>query len=56
MARHKTKSPTRLIAVAPILGSFFGLLIGTIGAITALGSVLQAAVDALVTPIAVGDQ
>ena len=55
MSRHASKSPTQLTSVAPILGSIFGLLIGAVGAVTALASLVNAAVDALLSSIIVGD-
>ncbi|SEN85137.1 DUF5671 domain-containing protein [Cryobacterium luteum] len=55
MSRHHAKSPTRLTGVAPILGAIFGLLIGAVGAVTAVASVVNAAVDALLFSTAVGD-
>ncbi|MDJ0339088.1 DUF5671 domain-containing protein [Cryobacterium sp. PH31-O1] len=56
MSRHPSRSPTQLTSVAPILGSIFGLLIGAVGAVTVLASVVNAAVDALLSSIAFGDQ
>lgn len=55
MARHPLKSPSRLTGVAPILTSIFGLLIGATGAVTALGSLVDAAVDATLGSIIVGE-
>jgi len=55
MARHPVKSPTQLTGVAPILISFFGLLIFAIGAVTALGSLIDEAVDVALGSIAVGE-
>ncbi|WP_233204394.1 DUF5671 domain-containing protein [Cryobacterium sp. Y62] len=54
MSRHLSKSPTQLTSVAPILGSIFGLLIGAVGAVTALASLINAAVDALLSLIVIG--
>jgi len=55
MSRHPSKSPTQLSGVAPIFGSIFGLLIGAVGAVTALASLVNAAIDALLSPIVVGE-
>lgn len=41
MWRHPVKGPSRLAGVPTVLGSVFGLLIGTGGAVTALGGILD---------------
>jgi len=55
MARHPLKGPTRLTSVAPVLTSTFGLLIGATGAVTALGSLIGAAVDDALGSTAIGE-
>ncbi|MDJ0349867.1 DUF5671 domain-containing protein [Cryobacterium sp. PH29-G1] len=55
MARHQLKSPTQLASVAPLLTSTFGLLIGAVGAVTALASLIDAAVDVTLGSITVGE-
>ncbi|WP_241980828.1 DUF5671 domain-containing protein [Cryobacterium sp. Hh11] len=55
MSRHPSKSPLQLTSVAPILSAIFGLLIGAVGAVTALASLVNAAVDALQSSIVIGD-
>lgn len=44
MRRHPTKSPTQLVDLAPVIGYVFGLILGVGGAVTAIGSVLDAAI------------
>ncbi|HSO70878.1 MAG TPA: DUF5671 domain-containing protein, partial [Arachnia sp.] len=55
MSRHREKSPTRLVTVAPVLGSVFGLVIAVGGAVTALSSLLDAAVDAFAPSLTQGE-
>jgi len=55
MRSQPLKSPTQLTNVAPILSSIFGLLIGAIGAVTALASLINAAVDAVLPSVVVGE-
>ena len=55
MSRDREKSPTRLVTVAPILGSVFGLVIAVGGAVTAISSLLDAAVDAFAPSLTQGD-
>jgi hypothetical protein len=55
MSRHREKSPTRLVTVAPILGSVYGLVIAVGGAVTALTSLLDAAVDAFAPNLTQGE-
>ena len=55
MARHQLKSPTQLASVATLLTSTFGLLIGAVGAVTALASLIDAAVDVTLGSITVGE-
>jgi hypothetical protein len=55
MSARATKSPTRLEGVAPVLGAFYGLLIGVGGAVAALGSLLDAAVRGFDDAVAVGN-
>ncbi|WP_241994547.1 MULTISPECIES: DUF5671 domain-containing protein [Cryobacterium] len=55
MSRHKTKSPTQLVSVAPVLGSVFGLVVAVGGAVTALASLIDAAVDAFGSSVTVGE-
>jgi hypothetical protein len=47
MWRHPAKGPIRLSGVPTVLGSVFGLLIGTGGAVTALGGILDAGLQGL---------
>lgn len=47
MWQHPTKGPVRLAGVPTVLGSVFGLLIGTGGAVTALGAILEAGLQGL---------
>ncbi|MBT2550619.1 DUF5671 domain-containing protein [Arthrobacter sp. ISL-65] len=47
MWQHRGKGPRRLDAVPALAGSVFGLLIGAGGAVTALGSLLDAALRGL---------
>ena len=54
MSRHREKSPTRLVTVAPVLGSVFGLVIAVGGGVTALSSLLDAAVDAVAPTLTQG--
>ena len=54
MSRHREKKPTRLVTVAPTLGSVFGLVIAVGGAVTALSSLLDAAVDAFAPTLTQG--
>ena len=44
MRHHRTKSPTQLVDLAPVIGYLFGLILGVGGAVTAIGSVLDAAI------------
>lgn len=44
MRRHRAKSPTELVGLAPVIGYLFGLILGVGGAVTAMGSVLDAAI------------
>ncbi|HSP51545.1 MAG TPA: DUF5671 domain-containing protein [Cryobacterium sp.] len=55
MSRHREKSPTRLVTVAPILSSVFGLVIAVGGAVTALSSLLDAAVDTFAPSLTPGE-
>ena len=55
MSRHRQKSPTQLISVAPVLASVFGLVIAVGGAVAALSSLLDAAVDALAPSLTLGE-
>jgi hypothetical protein len=55
MSRHAEKSPTRLVTVAPVIGSVFGLVIGAGGAVTVIRSVINAAVDGFTPGVTVGD-
>lgn len=47
MLRHPHKSPTRLVGVSSVIGSFYGLVIGVGGSITALAQLLDAATDTI---------
>lgn len=47
MWRNATKGPTRLVGVAPAVASLIGLTIGIGGAVSALGTLLSAALDSL---------
>lgn len=55
MSRHDRKSPRRLVTVAPVLGSVFGLVVGAGGLVTALGSLADAAIDGFAPSIVVGE-
>jgi len=55
MLRHRDKSPVRLVTTAPVIGWVFGLLLAAGGAITMLSSLVDAAVESLLTPVSVGD-
>lgn len=55
MLRHVDKSPTRLVTVSTVISSVFGLVIGVGGAVTALGTLLGAAIDGFAASVAVGD-
>ena len=44
MRHHPAKSPTHLANLAPVIGYLFGLIIGVGGAVTAIGSVLDASI------------
>ena len=47
MWSHPTKSPTRLLGIAPAIASLIGLTLGVGGAVMALGALLSSAVDAI---------
>ncbi|MBC7441796.1 MAG: hypothetical protein H7311_04625 [Ramlibacter sp.] len=55
MSRHKAKGPTQLVTVAPLLGSVFGPVIAAGGAVAALGSLIDSAVDAVGSSVMVGE-
>ncbi|TFD77376.1 hypothetical protein E3T48_09025 [Cryobacterium fucosi] len=55
MSRHDRKRPSRLVTVAPILGSVFGLVVGVGGLVTAIGSLADAAIDGFAPSVVVGD-
>lgn len=55
MSGHTEKSPTRLVAVAPILSSVFGLAIAVGGAVMAVRSLLDSAVDTFAPRLTQGE-
>lgn len=55
MRRHTIKGPARLVNVPPVVGYVFGLVIGVGGAVTALGSLLDAAIRGFTGSTVVGD-
>ncbi|TFD31254.1 hypothetical protein E3T49_06395 [Cryobacterium cryoconiti] len=55
MSRHPQKSPTQLRSVAPVLATVFGLVIAVGGAVAALSSLLDAALDALASSLTLGE-
>jgi hypothetical protein len=54
MSKQPAKSPTRLDGVTSIIGAFFGLVIGIGGAVTALGTLLDAVVHGFAASVDVG--
>ncbi|WP_349897362.1 DUF5671 domain-containing protein [Parafrigoribacterium soli] len=54
MAKHPERGPLALAAVAPILSAAYGLILGTGGAVTALGGLLDAAIGRLATDGSIG--
>ena len=54
MAQHPERGPRLLSSVAPTLSSAYGLIIGTGGAVTALGVLLDTAIRGLATEGAIG--
>ncbi len=52
MRHHPTKGPTQLVDLAPVIGYLFGLILGVGGAVTAIGSVLDAAITGTGSAIA----
>ncbi|WP_241981150.1 DUF5671 domain-containing protein [Cryobacterium algoritolerans] len=55
MSRHDQKSPSRLVTVAPVLGSVFGLVVGVGGLVTAIGSLADTAIDGFAPSVVVGE-
>lgn len=55
MSRHPGKRPGRLTGGAPVLGYFFGIVIGAGGAVSALSSVFDAAITSTADSMVVGD-
>ncbi|WP_231556373.1 DUF5671 domain-containing protein [Cryobacterium sp. MLB-32] len=55
MSGAAAQSPTRLVTVAPVIGSVFGLLLALGGSITALGSLLDAAVNVVTANTSFGE-
>lgn len=55
MSGTARQGPTRLVTVAPVLGSVFGLLLGLGGAVTSLGSLIDAAVNIVVSTPSFGE-
>jgi len=55
MSARANKGPTRLEGVAPVLGAFYGLVIGVGGAVTALGALLDAVVHGFDASVVVGN-
>jgi len=55
MREHPDKRPVRLVTVAPVLGSVFGLLLAAGGAITVLSSLVDTAVSAVLNSVTVGE-
>lgn len=54
MLLHRGKRPTRLVGVASVLGSFYGLAIGVGGAVGALAHLVAAATDAVTDVVSIG--
>lgn len=54
MWRHATKAPTRLPGLAPVIGSFIGLVIGVGGAVTALGALFDVAIQGFGETVSLG--
>jgi hypothetical protein len=54
MLHHPVKAPTRLRGVAAVVGSFYGLVIGVGGAVTAFADLLAAATDVIGGSVVIG--
>ena len=54
MSKHPRRGPLRLVSVAPILGAAYGVIIGTGGAVVALGLLLDHAIQSFTAEGIVG--
>lgn len=55
MSRHPDRGPSRLTGGAPVLGYFFGIVIGAGGAVSALSSVFDAAITSTADSMVAGN-
>lgn len=54
MWRHATRAPSRLPGVAPVIGSFIGLVVGVGGTVSTLGGLFDAAVQGYGDAVSIG--